>query len=88
MTFPGQRVVISPAARLRFNAIADPRFQEWELEDTELALLLGRETLPWTRHIGWWAQMRMLFSWIIRQERWARRSLAAKKGWITRRSRA
>ena len=88
MTFPEQRVVISSAARLRFDAIGDPRFQEWDLDDTELALTLGRETLPWTRHIGWWAQMRMLFAWMDRQERWLRRSLAARKGWITRRARA
>jgi len=84
--YTGQTYVVSSAARLRFDAIADPRFQEWELEDTELAILLGRETLPWTRHLGWFAQMRMIWAWLDRKQRFLVRSIAAQKGWATRRA--
>lgn len=46
--YAGRRVVITPEARLRMRASEDPRWAMWkDLRKVELAILLGRNTLPW-----------------------------------------
>ena len=46
--YVGRRVIITPEARLRMRASADPRWDTWkDKRDVELAVLLRRETLPW-----------------------------------------
>ncbi len=54
-------------ARLTMDAIKDQRFQSWELEDVELAISLGRETLPWTRDYGHTLEVMMVAAWAQRK---------------------
>lgn len=50
-------------ARLTMDAIKDQRYQSWELEDVELAITLGRETLPWTYDYGYVLMVTMAAAW-------------------------
>ena len=50
-------------ARLTMDSIKDPRFQAWELEDVELATMLGRETLPWALDYGYILMLKMAAAW-------------------------
>ena len=43
---------VTPAAALQFATMVDPRVKVWQnFWDVQLAIILGRRTLPWEREV-------------------------------------
>jgi len=85
----GQEIILTMDARTAFTTFRDPRFQDWPYEDAFLANLVGRQSLPWAHDPGWDAwRFRVLYVRAMRDalNRFVRRSVAARKGWATRRA--
>lgn len=43
----GQKVYVSEDAATAFVTMRDPRLGPWDFDDTRLAIVLRRRTLPW-----------------------------------------